>query len=188
MEVVPPEDPVTLRKRRRRIRIVIAALVLVGIAYAIAIAYSVTSDSPENLTDDDRATVAQACSDTLDALRALPDLDLTKSTAHRDAVALARDENEIFAAMVERLRAVDAGGDPGIALEKWLDDWDTVIARRAEYVNELEATGTTRFQSPLDIVLRIETYAESQDVAGCSPAALQPDVIDQPRAYPAEEA
>lgn len=187
MEVVPPEDPVELRKRQRRIRIILVGLVLAGIAWAFAIFYSVTNNSPERLTDADREAVADACSDALEALRALPDLDLRKNTAHRDAVTLARNENDVFTTMVTRLRAIDAEGDPGVALEKWLDDWDTVIARRTEYVNELETTGNTRFASPLDIVLRIEAYAESRGLDDCAPAALQPDVIDQPRAYPAED-
>lgn len=184
-EDVEDEDEHDLRRRQRRIRLLLVVLVLAGIAWAFAILYSVTNNSPEALDDADHDAVAAACADALEQLRALPDLD-NDSDAF-DAIALARDENEVFHAMIEGLRDIDADGDAGVALSKWLDDWETVIERRTEYIDELEATGEGRFESPLDVVLRVAKYAEAQGLEDCTPDALQPDVLDRARDYPEDE-
>lgn len=167
----------------RRVLLAAAIVVFAG-AWAVAIWYSVTRDSPERLEGDAHDRLAGACDDALAALRALPPLG--RDSDARDAVALTRAENDVFRELVGRLRAIDADGDRGAALDEWADDWETVVGRRARYADELAATGEGRFESPLETVLRMEQYAIQQGLDHCNPETLQADVVDTPRAYPEE--
>ncbi len=174
-------DEVDKPRPQWQIRLILVGLVLGGLVWGFAIWYSVTSDQPEALPDADYATLTDICGATLGDLRALPDLEADSDAL--EAVALIRAENEVFDTMVAQLRTVEPDGDAGVALSKWTDDWETVIERRAAYADELEASGEGRFGSPLEIVLRIGTYAEVQGLDDCTPEAMQPDVVDRPRAY-----
>lgn len=175
------DDAEQLRRRRRVMRAVLVVLVLLGIVWAYAIWYSTTQDSPEDFEAADREAIANACEDALDRLRALPDLD-ARSTA-LDAVALARAEHEVFGTMLRDIRMVDVDGDAATARKQWLEDWDDVLARRAEYVDRLEKTGTGEWRSPLDTILRMSEYADARGIHECSPEYLQLDVLDRPRSY-----
>jgi len=175
------EDKRDVRRRRLAQRTFLVALVLLGTALAFAEWFSSTQGSAEDFAADDRQAIAQACDAALDELRALPGLG-PGSTA-RDAVALARAEDEVFGEMLARIRGVGVDGQPAEAFARWLDDWDTVLGRRTEYVDQLEVTGAGEWRSPLDTVLRMSEYADARDIDGCMPEHLQLDVLDRPRSY-----
>ena len=184
------DDPPSRPWRRRAFA---AALVVVAIAWGYAIWYSVTRDSPEALDETARTAVASGCTDAVAALRALP--DLSEDPIAEDAVELVRDENAVFASMVDEFRAVAPDdSDAADALAKWADDWDAVIAARAAFANDLEADGTARLEIPAveqggvrPITDRMDEYSQARGLDDCIAVSLQIEVVDGPRIYPDQE-
>ncbi|MGQ0824120.1 MAG: hypothetical protein ACT4OX_03635 [Actinomycetota bacterium] len=178
----PPPNPL-------RRRLLLGALVVVALAWGYAIWFSVTRTPPENLSEDTRRAVGAACTDARQALRTLPDL-AAEPTAGA-AIALVRDENNVFEEMIIRFRdTAPAGGDAGEALEKWTDDWDAVVDARAAFADDLDADGEARLTLPAvdggvrPITDRMDEYAEARGLDACTPNALQVEVVDSAREYP----
>jgi hypothetical protein len=173
----------------RRRRVIQVVFVIVALAWAYAIWYSVNRTSPEELDTESRRAVTAACENARDDLRALPDLEADASAA--DDVALVRQENDVFAAMIERIDAVDpVGTDPADALESWGEDWERLMEARAEFASDLAADGSARLQIPAvsagsaqPVTDRMDEYALQQDLAPCRPEALQAEAVDAPRDY-----
>jgi hypothetical protein len=178
------------RARRLRNRILVGVLVLAGLAWAYAIWFSVTRSSPEELDSDARAEVEDACSEARRALVALPNVDADSTVDER--VNRITQENETFAAMTSRFGDVRPDGeDAAVALEKWSDDWRELVATRDAYASDLADDGEA---SPLEkpnagrgdlepITVRMNEYAENQDLEVCSPESLLIEVVEGRRVY-----
>ena len=181
------------RARRVRRRLLLAAAIVVAVAWAYAIWYSVTRKNPEDLDEASAAAVEQVCERALDELRRLPDFD--PGGGIQDDVALIEDENDVFEAMIDRLAAVEPDGNDRDAAAKaygrWLDDWRTLVARRAAVVPDLLEDGAAvpdfrRDGEPEPIATRMQAYVNAQGLGACDPSTLQIENVDRPREYPRE--
>jgi hypothetical protein len=181
--------PERTKSRRRRRTILLALLVLVCIAWGYAIWYSVTRTSPEDLDDTAAAQVRDACTAALEQLEALPAFSSEFTAA--DDVDLVRQENEIFEAMVATTDAVEpTNADAATALDKWNDDWRSLIQARSEFADDLAGDGTARLRTPAvrsgslqPISERMNDYARQQGLLVCQPDALQAEAVDGVRDY-----
>lgn len=181
------------RARRVRRRLLLFAAVVVGGAWAYAIWYSVTRTNPEDLDGATAAAVEQVCERVLDELRRLPAFD--PGGGIEDDAALIEDENAVFEDMIDRLAAIEPDGDDreaaAEAYGQWLDDWRTLVARRAAVVPDLLEDGTAtpdfrRAGESEPIATRMQAYVAAQGLGACDPSTLQIENVDRPREYPRE--
>jgi hypothetical protein len=183
------DAPGPTRPRRRRRTILLALLVVVCIAWGYAIWYSVTRTPPEDLDDRAAAEVREACTAARLQLEALPDFSSEFTAA--ELVGLVRQENEILYDMVAATNVVEpTDADAATALDKWNDDWRSLILARSEFADDLAADGTARLQTPAvrsgsvqPISERMNDYARQQDLTVCQPDALQAEAVDGARDY-----
>jgi hypothetical protein len=177
------------RRRRRRRGIFVVVALLICAAWAYAIWFSVTRGSPEDLDDAATAEVSAACTSAHDQLAALP--DFTPETTATENVQLVRQENAIFDTMIATVDEVQpTATDAGAALDKWLDDWRSLVRARAAFADDLAGDGTARLRTPAvksgglqPITERMNGFAQQRGLDECQPDALQAEVVDGPRDY-----
>lgn len=165
-------------------------LVLALLAWAFAIAYSVSRDEPEPLDDATRAFLADTCVDTHEALARLGELPVRATP--EDAGALATSEQRVYESMVETMRTASPDDADGAeALSAWLDDWDALLAARAEHARALSRGDASRFDLPAErsgsskpITVRMDEYAEMKGLEDCTPTVLRVEITDGPRQRP----
>jgi hypothetical protein len=181
-----PEDPSPRTAARPWVRsLVVAAFVAVLAAWGVALWYSLTRGGPEPLSPSAQQVLAGACGDALAELRAMPDLD----GGPVDPARLTA-ETAVLAGIVRAGRAAVVPGDDGAdALAAWLDDWDALLAARAEVAAQRARGTTRRLVVPTDdrgrpVTVRMDEYARYHGLADCSPITLQAEVIDGARFYP----
>ena len=177
------------RRRRIRRRLFIVLALLICAAWAYAIWFSVTRGSPEDLDDAATSQVSAACTSARDQLDALP--DFTPDTTATQNVQLVRQENAIFATMIATIDEVQpTATDAAAALDKWLDDWRSLVRARAAFADDLAGDGTARLRTPAvksgglqPITERMNGFAQQRGLDECQPDVLQAEVVDGPRDY-----
>lgn len=185
---VPPPHPNGSATRRRapawRRRLLWGSLVVLAAVWGYAIWYSVNRPTPEPLDDTSHDRAVTACRATLGELRALAAPHDGEQDTSRAAV-----ENAVFERMVADLRRVRPTDPDGReAFDKWLDDWDALIAARKRYVTDHDDDGEdTRLRIPVadaaPVTVRMDEYAELHGLGACTAQSLQAEVVTGKRLY-----
>jgi len=168
-------EPTDARPSRLlRVSLIAALVVLIGL-WGYALVYSVMRKDPERLTNREHTTVQHACERAADRLRALP--PVPKPPTNETVSARAAAETNVFARMVADTRQVHpAGSAPRVALEKWLDDWDTLLDARRTYAREVLTDKGAELVIPVvggsPIYVRMNKYATSKALDACTVDAL----------------
>jgi len=170
VQSLPTEEP-PARRRVTPSRVVIV-LILLGIAGLWGYALTRQPQRPPDQIDDvNFATRAEEiCASTTTARDALPQAFQTEDPAERARVV--EDSNAALAAMLNELRAiVPAAERDHRMLSEWLDDWDTYLGDRTNYVGRLRDEGDTRIyvaeKDGRQITVAIDRFAEVNDMASC---------------------
>lgn len=166
--------PVTTDDRRITPGRVAATVVVVALVAMWVYAFSgLAAKDPPDLLDDPAFSVAAEpiCADAVDRLDTLTPA-LEADTPEERAATVAR-ANAILTAMVDDLRAIapdDQDRDSRIT-GRWLDDWETHLADRAGYVEDLqagsEAPPVFTARGGRSITATIDNFAEVNDMASC---------------------
>jgi hypothetical protein len=170
------EQPVSTTTRERRITpgrvatmVVVVALVAMWI---YAFSGMAAKDPPDLLDNDAFSTAAEPiCADAVDQLDALPRAQEAGSPEERAGTVA--DANVILAAMVADLREIapDQGDRDSRITGLWLDDWETHLADRAGYVEDLEdgAEGAPVFtaRGGRSITATIDNFAKVNHMSSC---------------------
>jgi hypothetical protein len=121
----------------------LATGLLVGLAAWFVIAS--LRDSPDTLDDATvRTEITQACRELRTSLDGITVTGLRDD--HRAAIV---EQNAALGAMIDRLRGLDADVRSGDRpFDGWLDGWQTLLAARQQYAQELGTPGTVRFVPP----------------------------------------
>jgi len=103
-----------------------------------------------------------------------------------------RSEDGVLTDLVARLRTVHpTDGDGAKAIADFATDWQHLVAARSRYVATVLSGATTpKLYVPVDpagkpITIRMREYAEIHHLTACTPNALQGEVVEGPRTYPA---
>ena len=149
-----------------------------------------TRGSPEDLDDAATAEVSAACTSARDQLDALPDFT-PETTGNRERATRSAGERDLR--HHDRRRSTTCNRPPtdaGAALDKWLDDWRSLVDARAAFADDLADDGTARLRTPAvksgglqPITERMNGFAQQRGLDECQPDALQAEVVDGPRDY-----
>ncbi len=172
--------------RSGRRRLILAALAAFVVLWAFAIGYSVSRPAGEVLDADSTRTIRAACVDAVTELRALP---YPADNAADEVADLIVSENEILSEMTRSLRPLEPpDSDGAAALTAWLDDWDSVIAARIGYAEEVRVVDVVQLALPSagttkPVTVRMGEYAEAHGLDECTPRALQVETVEGERRY-----
>jgi hypothetical protein len=170
------EQPAPTATRERRItpgRVATTVVVLALVAMWIYAFSGLAAKDPPDLLDDDAFSTAAEpiCADAVDQLDDLPRAQEAGSPQERAGTVA--DANVILAAMLVDLRDIapdDDDRDSRIT-GLWLDDWETHLADRAAYVEDLEegAEGAPVFtaRGGRSITATIDNFAKVNDMESC---------------------
>lgn len=166
--------PVATDDRRITPGRVAATVVVVALVAMWVYAFSgMAAKDPPDLLDEPTFSVAAEpiCAAAVDRLDALPPA-LEARTPEERATTVAR-ANAILTTMLDDLRAVAPDGqdrDSRITA-LWLDDWETHLADRAAYVEDLqagsEAPPVFTARGGRSITATIDNFAKVNDMASC---------------------
>jgi hypothetical protein len=177
------------RRRWRRIAFVVAFTAFVG-AWTFAFWYDATRPAPEPLDAASMRAATAACSTASRALVALTPLPAGIPSLSERA-ARVRSEDAVLVDLVAALGAIHPTDHDGAeALEKFTADWQHLTASRARYAGALLAgQDQPKLIIPVDptgapVTIRMREYAEIHHLTGCTPNALQGEVVEGPRTYP----
>lgn len=173
-----------VRRSALRRRLMWGALLTVAAVWAYGIWYSVNRPAPEPLDDAAHAAALAACTATLADLRAVPE----PSGAVEPGVGRVPTENEVLHRMVADLRRIEPDDPEGAeAFGRWLDDWDALIAARADFVESATEHDGARLRIPVadnaPVSVRMDDYADMHDLGACSTQTLRAEVVEGNRAY-----
>lgn len=187
-EVPTPHPNGSTPSRRRsalRRRLMWGALLAVAAVWAYGIWYSVNRPAPEPLDDAARDAAVAACTEALADLRAVPD---PSGAAADSGAGRVPAENEMLRRMVADLRRIEPDDPEGAeAFGRWLDDWDALIAARADFVAAAVEHDNARLRIPVadnaPVSVRMDDYADMHDLDACSTRTLRAEVVEGDRAY-----
>ncbi len=174
----PDGDPRPGPGRRRptarpRLGTVLATLVVAAIIGMWAYLFLIADPGiPDRLEDDTFPTEAQAiCSTAVDRIEELPPAQEADSPEQRGATVA--EANEILAAMVADLRAIaPADGQDARLTAQWLEDWDTYLADRVDYAEELaggeDAELLVTARGTGQITVTLDNFAVVNDMDDCA--------------------
>jgi hypothetical protein len=180
------DDPGARRRPWRR-RVALAVVLLVAAAWGFALWYSLTRVGPEPLDVESRGALRSACTDAAEALRGLPALGDRPTASQR--VARIREENAVFATLLDRARRVQpTNGEGARALDGFLTDWKALVRARVRYAHAVATAPRARLEIPVDpagapATRRMDDYAVGHDLRVCSPLALQAEIVEGARDY-----
>jgi hypothetical protein len=173
-----------------RQRIAIVALAVIGAAWIFAIIWSVTKtdQSPERMDGATAAQVSAVCNQAQHKLQALP---LPFPRLGADRVNRIRRENAILSDMVSRFSGITPQKSaPRTALRGWSQDWNRVIAARAQYATDLETLHRARLIIPATggikpITDKMDDFVRENhpNLNACFTQALELDTVEGPREY-----
>jgi hypothetical protein len=151
---------------------VVAVLLLVGMVALWAYVLTRTASPPPDKLDD--ATFApkaqQVCDATMVRVDQLPQAFQSESAADRADVVDQIDAD--LATMLDTLRAeVPAAERDSRMLTEWLDDWETYLGNRVDYVQRLRDDPDARIyvaeKDGRQITVAIDRFAEVNDMPDC---------------------
>jgi hypothetical protein len=173
-----------------RQRITIVALGLIAAAWIFAIIWSVTKtdQSPERMDDASAAQVSAVCNRAQQQLQALP---LPFPKLGPDRVNRIRQENAILTNMVSRFAGITPRKPaPTTALRGWSQDWNRVIAARAQYATDLDTKHRARLIIPATggikpITDKMDDFVRENhpNLDACFTQALELDTVEGLREY-----
>ncbi len=187
---VPLVPSARTKWRNRMPLIAVIVITLLGISTVFIDVFSPTTEEP--LDAHSHAVVQQACDTAYRTLKALP--PLTHRTTRAQQRARIVEENAVFDAMIAKFAPLrPLNHDGRIALSAWTADWKSVLARRADYANELAATtGHVNLVIPIDsqgapVTDRMNQYSRTHDLDQCLTENLQLETLGAIREYPATD-
>ena len=176
---------------RPKALLAIAAITIIGMIAAVYGAFA--SGTEEKLTKAAHDVVASECARAYLQLRALPPLVASINTTTTDRATLTRRENTIFATMVDGFTAAKPTNTSGkVALAAWIQDWRSLIDRRAKYADDLISTRDhaelviTKDDQGAPITNRMNEFSRTHALIGCETHNLQAETVDGVRSYPSD--
>jgi hypothetical protein len=173
-----------------RQRITIAALGIIAAAWIFAIIWSVTKtdQSPERMDGATAARVAGICNLAQQQLKVLPQ---PFPRLGADRVRRIREENVILTDMVSSFATITPQKSaPTVALRGWSQDWNRVIAARAQYATDLDTKHIARLVLPATagikpVTDKMDDFVRENhpNIDACFTQALELDTVEGPRVY-----
>lgn len=172
MDEPAPVDTDDRRITPGRVAAIVVVVALVAM-WVYAFSGLAAKDPPDLLDDPTFSAAAEPlCAEAVDRLDALPRA-LEATTPEERATTVAQ-ANAVLTAMVGDLRAIapdDQDRDSRIT-GRWLDDWETHLADRAAYVEDLqagsEAPPVFTARGGRSITATIDNFAKVNAMASCT--------------------
>ena len=167
----------------------VIVITLLGMGAVVYGTFASTTNEPLNKTSHD--VIAKSCADAYTGLKKLPPLKATATFA--DRASLVTQENLIFTAMTNTIATTHTENHDGeVARTKWVEDWRSVIERRAMYAADLLKVGDAsepafpKDEGGAPVTNRMNQFSRTHTLIGCATHNLQAEIIDGVRVYPTD--
>jgi hypothetical protein len=168
--------------RRGRTGRVLVTIIVIGLlamwGYVVYLAFGPgRADSPDKIGDPAFAPAAEArCATTRAGIDALPVANAFKGRPDERADELEGVNDELSKMLVD-LRRLTPAGEDGQLVGLWLEDWETYLADRVDYVARLRSDDTARLlvteKRGMHITAAIDGFAQDNQMLSC---VTPPDV------------
>jgi hypothetical protein len=166
--------------RTLRIALIVGLVVLAGM-WAYALVYSMTRRDPERLATAERDRVEQTCASAITRLRALP--EVSDPPTLDSVLQRTKGENAELTTMVDSLRDIHIEhGDARTAYRAWLHSWDTLLASREHYEQQVQVDRGADLIIPVEdgtpITVRMNKYTDGKGLPSCNTTALGAEYVN----------